>query len=683
KIERQILDEKFMFVDEDGKSLSKADSMVNADSDGEVKDVFNKTVGFMTSTSLKGGSESGDDQWCSNSDGTELMVSRFRYVVSWLRDQSFVVRIKVSSFRSVGSVLELVIVILEDVICEFGVWVLDHNMNSENQQISDPSEIHLIEDIDVNGYLFGCNDDEVKHDGIWKKPNEDQVNFICDENQINDDKIIGRKLFVCNKQGFKKQKGDNSSEVSKKRRRDVRTSCEAELRISKTKGGKWCVDIFNDTHNHDLTTTPTKVMKYHSHNKFHRSMACKSLMVELGKSGLIPCQVRKAVNAMKSPNEPTITSKHRSNTMLNEFVIQFDKDVDTRRAAEEDEDFKTMNLRPMSHVRVLCSKHMGYCVNISYMYKDGNASIEIEEATSENGVSALALWKPAHNITGCKEKKVASMQEKNDAFVVNVIVMDVLLNYHLLLICSVLRDALHMWVIWESLWMGWHILEVGEIVLLDKSKFVEARDQLQLAALYCGATSGFELYDVKVVVRLALKLLPEIKRLLLSNLNRLNLFRRTVFGPWLDLPSHYNDNHLMHYVLQHQDSIPIVNLDPTPAEKIQAWFDLSISFFNGIVDEDGKGCGDDYVLVLKDNSVNEECNVCEDASASLSKDEFVNDKLVDEDCNVCEDASAGLSKDNDVNEKSFGNHDELLLEDGDGLFNLEASCRNSEEDNEN
>ncbi|GJW09833.1 FAR1-related sequence 5-like protein [Tanacetum coccineum] len=53
----------------------------------------------------------------------------------------------------------------------------------------------------------------------------------------------------------------------------------------------------------------TKVMRHRSHNKFHRSMACKSLMVKLGKSGLRPCQVRKAVNAMKSPNEPTITSK--------------------------------------------------------------------------------------------------------------------------------------------------------------------------------------------------------------------------------------------------------------------------------------------------------------------------------------------------------------------------------------
>nr|GEU91163.1 hypothetical protein [Tanacetum cinerariifolium] len=162
-----------------------------------------------------------------------------------------------------------------------------------------------------------------------------------------------------------------------------------------------------------------------------------------------------------------------------------------------------------------------------------------------------------------------------------------------------------------------------------------------------------ELYDVKVVVRSTLKLLPEIKRLLSSNPNRLNLFRRTVFGPWMNLPSHYNDNHLMHYDLQHQDSLLIVNLDPTPAKKIQAWFDSSILYFNGIVDEDGKGCGDDYVLVSKNNYVDEDYNVCEDASVGLSEDEIVNDKLVDEDCNVYDDASA------------------------------EAGWRNSKEDNEN
>nr|GEV66184.1 hypothetical protein [Tanacetum cinerariifolium] len=160
-------------------------------------------------------------------------------------------------------------------------------------------------------------------------------------------------------------------------------------------------------------------------------------------------------------------------------------------------------------------------------------------------------------------------------------------------------------------------------------------------------TNSIQLYDVKVVIR-----------------------------PWLDLPSHNNDNHLMHYVLQHQDSVLIVNLDPTPADKIQAWFESSIPYFNGIVNEDGKGCGDDYVLVSKGNYVDEDCNVCEDAFAGLSKDDIVNDKLVDEDYNVYDDASAGLSKDNAVNEKSVGNNDQLLMEDGDGLFDSKAGCRN-------
>ncbi|CAI9300285.1 unnamed protein product [Lactuca saligna] len=55
--------------------------------------------------------------------------------------------------------------------------------------------------------------------------------------------------------------------------------------------------------------TPTKVMKHRSHNKFHRSMECKSLMVELGQSGLKPSMVKKAINAMKTSNEADVTSK--------------------------------------------------------------------------------------------------------------------------------------------------------------------------------------------------------------------------------------------------------------------------------------------------------------------------------------------------------------------------------------
>ncbi|GJT64930.1 phospholipase-like protein [Tanacetum coccineum] len=64
-----------------------------------------------------------------------------------------------------------------------------------------------------------------------------------------------------------------------------------------------------------------------------------------------------------------------------------------------------------------------------------------------------------------------------------------------------------------------------------------------------------DLYDVKIIVRSSVKLLKEIIDLLKKNPNRQRLFRRTVFGPWLDILSHDNDNHLMHYVLHHQVSV--------------------------------------------------------------------------------------------------------------------------------
>ncbi|GJZ08408.1 ribonuclease H-like domain-containing protein [Tanacetum coccineum] len=49
KLERQILDGKLMFVDDDGKPLYKADSMGIANSDSEVEEVSNETTGYMAS----------------------------------------------------------------------------------------------------------------------------------------------------------------------------------------------------------------------------------------------------------------------------------------------------------------------------------------------------------------------------------------------------------------------------------------------------------------------------------------------------------------------------------------------------------------------------------------------------------------------------------------------------------
>ena len=213
-------------------------------------------------------------------------------------------------------------------------------MDLEKQVADHSFETQIDEDIDANGYLEATSESE--------KINDDGVNLGCDEGENNDTCIIGkvfdtpndaytfyndysflhgfgtrkhwkfknkstnehyRRIYVCNKEGFKQLKGNNSSGKTIKRRREVRTGCKAMIRISKQKDGKWIVDKFNDTHNHDLSMTPTKVMKHRSHGKFHRTMECKSLMVELGQSGLKPCHIKKAINALKPLDEVDVTSK--------------------------------------------------------------------------------------------------------------------------------------------------------------------------------------------------------------------------------------------------------------------------------------------------------------------------------------------------------------------------------------
>ncbi|XP_076958365.1 protein FAR1-RELATED SEQUENCE 8-like [Bidens hawaiensis] len=127
-----------------------------------------------------------------------------------------------------------------------------------------------------------------------------------------------RKYYVCNKEGFKDLKCKSSMENAKKRRRDLRTGCKACIQISKGKYGKWFVDIFNDSHNHELTITPTKVMKHRSQGKFHRSLVCKSLMAELSQFGLKPCQIKKVINTMKNPDENDVTSKQCSDVLADQ-----------------------------------------------------------------------------------------------------------------------------------------------------------------------------------------------------------------------------------------------------------------------------------------------------------------------------------------------------------------------------
>ncbi|KAK2979572.1 hypothetical protein RJ640_016246 [Escallonia rubra] len=83
---------------------------------------------------------------------------------------------------------------------------------------------------------------------------------------------IFRRQFMCNKQGFKKL-DDKRLNGNEKRHRDLRTGCEAMMQVTLSKNlGTWVVDKFQDINNHPLTTTPSKVIKHHSHSKYHRTI---------------------------------------------------------------------------------------------------------------------------------------------------------------------------------------------------------------------------------------------------------------------------------------------------------------------------------------------------------------------------------------------------------------------------
>nr|GEU39620.1 hypothetical protein [Tanacetum cinerariifolium] len=189
-------------------------------------------------------------------------------------------------------------------------WVLLQDscnlMEIEVQSKCEPLVAHQIEEIDTKGYLIDHDNSEYESDN----KNDDDIDVGLEKDECNDvtNEAYGRK-FVCNKEGFKDLKGKGPDGGDKKWCMDLRTRCEAFLRINISKDRKWFVKEFKNAHNHELTITPTKVMKYRSHRKFHRSMACKSLMSELSHSGLKPCHIKKVVNSMKNPLEPDVTSK--------------------------------------------------------------------------------------------------------------------------------------------------------------------------------------------------------------------------------------------------------------------------------------------------------------------------------------------------------------------------------------
>ncbi|GKA05395.1 phospholipase-like protein [Tanacetum coccineum] len=59
-------------------------------------------------------------------------------------------------------------------------------------------------------------------------------------------------------------------------------------------------------------------------------------------------------------------------------------------------------------------------------------------------------------------------------------------------------------------------------------------------------------YNAKVSIRSKLEILQTIRSKLSWKEDRLDIFSRTVFGPWLNIQTTLHDNHLLNFLLQHQ-----------------------------------------------------------------------------------------------------------------------------------
>ncbi|KAK2985932.1 hypothetical protein RJ640_008148 [Escallonia rubra] len=77
--------------------------------------------------------------------------------------------------------------------------------------------------------------------------------------------------------GFKKLYDKRQVGKQLKRHKDTRIGCGAMMQITLSKKlGMWVVNKFEYIHSH-FSATPSKIVKHHSHGKYHHSAACKCL----------------------------------------------------------------------------------------------------------------------------------------------------------------------------------------------------------------------------------------------------------------------------------------------------------------------------------------------------------------------------------------------------------------------
>ncbi|GJU10238.1 FAR1-related sequence 5-like protein [Tanacetum coccineum] len=218
---------------------------------------------------------------------------------------------------------------------------LDDSSNEENI-IPDEGEYTLIAEIDNNGYIVD-EENKMEPTNVFDQSYEGFGIRKSQENRRKKTNEMYKKIFVCNKQGYKDMNDKRHLGDDVKRRCIVRTGCEAMMQVTLSDLVEWVVDKFISEHNHDLDL-PSHVLKQRSHSIFHCSHECKSVVTLLSKAGMKPSDITKVVNAFRGNEEDNLTRVQCSNIVSNERKFNLGKEchgiiMHFKQRAELDKEF--------------------------------------------------------------------------------------------------------------------------------------------------------------------------------------------------------------------------------------------------------------------------------------------------------------------------------------------------------
>ncbi|XP_045825377.1 protein FAR1-RELATED SEQUENCE 5-like [Trifolium pratense] len=110
---------------------------------------------------------------------------------------------------------------------------------------------------EIRGMDFGSVDEAYEFYYQYGKCKGFSVRKSDDKKKIGPDgsKIITNKLFVCSRQGLRDKRHISRLDRKREHRRLTRTKCTARFRVTyKADKGRFVVSVFEETHNHELTS---------------------------------------------------------------------------------------------------------------------------------------------------------------------------------------------------------------------------------------------------------------------------------------------------------------------------------------------------------------------------------------------------------------------------------------------